>query len=104
MIVGRIRRARAGGKAHVARHGMCEHQEQRSTVGVISCVRCGAVRKGRWWGREQRCETRRERYGGGRGRPYGGVEKLTPECVPKPLRRSLLQRLKGLFTAKGKRP
>jgi hypothetical protein len=102
MIVGRIRRARAGGKAHVARHGTCEHQEQRSTVGVISCVRCGAIRKGRWWGREQRCETRPRRHGGGgNGAPYRGVEKLTPECVPKPLRRSLLQRIGQLFK-KGK--
>jgi hypothetical protein len=38
-----------------------------------------------------------------RGRdPYKGLETATPECVPKPLRRSLFQRIAGLFKPKGR--
>jgi hypothetical protein len=62
------------------------------------CIRCGIVRGGRRPARE-----RRKHHGRGVD-PHRSFATATPECVPKPLRRSLLEKLKGLFTPKGRKP
>jgi hypothetical protein len=92
----RSRRQRHAGGRHRRTHGTCEHQW---IAAGAPCLRCGMVQRGR-----RPIRDRGELHGRGGSRdPYKSLEDATPECVPKPLRRSLLQRIAGLFQPKGKK-
>jgi len=80
-------------------HGTCQHRAfEPGWMRGAPCLRCGMVRGGRRPARVRRGK----RHARGND-PYASFEKATPACVPKPLRRSLLQKLKGFFNRKEKK-
>lgn len=89
----RSKRQRRKGGLHSRTHGTCEHQ----WIDGGGCLRCGMTRRGRRPIRER--DKRKTR-----GRDHHKLPKAcTPECVPAPLRRSLLEKLKGFFNRKEKK-